>query len=259
MYMSIFHQAAGRKAAFFVYGILTVLATGLCADAGAQTPARQVYHHAHVWTSVNSMYRLSPKWGLVGDLHIRRSEWVKTPSIYLFRAGGQYWLKDQALLSLSYGHILLAPNTPGWVHFANEHRLMEQVQTTTPLVRGNMVQRFRLEQRWVQAMANDAPAGYRKFSHRFRYMLTWNVPLSKNWWGVLSDEVFFQAGRYVVYNTFDQNRLFVGLRHPVNRHWSYDFGYMQVLMQRPSGYQYDVNHTLRWFFYYNGQHKRSGS
>jgi hypothetical protein len=69
---------------------------------------------------------------------------------------------------------------------------------------------------------------------------------------VLADEVLLNFGREVVYNTMDQNRIFVGIKQNLNPQLSFDFGYMNVYQQRSSGYQYDMNHTIRLFFYYNG-------
>jgi hypothetical protein len=68
---------------------------------------------------------------------------------------------------------------------------------------------------------------------------------------VLSDELLIHFGKEVVYNTFDQNRLFIGIRQSINPKLSYDFGYMNVYQEKYSGYQYDMNHTLRLFFYLN--------
>jgi hypothetical protein len=59
-------------------------------------------------------------------------------------------------------------------------------------------------------------------------------------------------GKDIVYNTMDQNRLFMGIRQNLNHHLSFDFGYMNVYQQKSTGYQYDMNHTIRLFFYYNG-------
>ena len=66
---------------------------------------------------------------------------------------------------------------------------------------------------------------------------------------VLSDEILFQFGEEIVYNTFDQNRFFIGINHRLNKNWTFDFGYMPVFQQKSTGYNYDLNHTIRLFFY----------
>lgn len=67
---------------------------------------------------------------------------------------------------------------------------------------------------------------------------------------MLSDEILVQFGSGIVMNTFDQNRFFVGIKKSLSAGWSFDLGYMPIYQQKSSGYQYDVNHTLRWFLYF---------
>ena len=68
---------------------------------------------------------------------------------------------------------------------------------------------------------------------------------------VIADEILVQFGKEVVYNTFEQNRIFLGIKQNITPRLSFDFGYMNVYQQKSSGYQYDMNHTMRLFFYYN--------
>ena len=90
--------------------------------------------------------------------------------------------------------------------------------------------------------------------------MSFNFPLSRKsdkWALVASDEILFNFGNDIVYNTFDQNRIFFGLRNKINKTWSYDIGYMNVYQQKPNGYQYDLNHTFRWFFYYTPNFRKN--
>ena len=66
---------------------------------------------------------------------------------------------------------------------------------------------------------------------------------------MVANEVHVNLGKEVVYNTFDQNRTTIGINHKISKQWRYDFGYMVIYQQRASGYEYDLNHTLRLFFY----------
>ena len=66
---------------------------------------------------------------------------------------------------------------------------------------------------------------------------------------VIADEVLFHFGKEIIYNTFDQNRLFIGINQKLNKDWTFDFGYMPVLQQLYSGNEYNLNHTIRLFFY----------
>ena len=94
--------------------------------------------------------------------------------------------------------------------------------------------------------------GETAFSDRVRYLLSFTIPVAANPAVpavVLSDEILVQFGSDIVLNTFDQNRLFAGIKERLSPAWTFDLGYMLVYQQKASGYQYDMNHTLRWFFY----------
>jgi hypothetical protein len=66
----------------------------------------------------------------------------------------------------------------------------------------------------------------------------------------LADELMLHTGKDIIYNNFDQNRVFAGIRQQVTPSLAFDFGYMHVWQQKLSGYQYSRNHTIRLFFYW---------
>jgi hypothetical protein len=66
----------------------------------------------------------------------------------------------------------------------------------------------------------------------------------------VADELMMQTGKDIIYNNFDQNRLFAGIRQQVSRSLSFDFGYMHVWQQLLSGNKYNRNRTIRLFFYW---------
>jgi Protein of unknown function (DUF2490) len=156
--------------------------------------------------------------------------------------------------ALGYAHLWIAPSNSAWSTIANENRIYQQALYSTKLGNVTLVHRLRNEQRWQDIILDDQKTGDLRFTNRVRYQLGCMIPISKNKWVpsiVVSDEILFQFGKDVVYNTFDQNRIFIGIRQALSPTWSYDLGYMQVYQQKSSGFQYDQNHTLRLFFYYN--------
>jgi len=68
---------------------------------------------------------------------------------------------------------------------------------------------------------------------------------------VVSDEACVQFGESIVYNTFDQNRFFLGFKESLSKKLSFDIGYMNIWQQKSSGNQYTTSHVFRLFFYYN--------
>ena len=67
----------------------------------------------------------------------------------------------------------------------------------------------------------------------------------------VSDEVFFNLGKSVVYNTFDQNRFFAGVGYAFTDHMNVQFGYLNVFQQQATGSAYIVSHALRLAVFHN--------
>jgi Protein of unknown function (DUF2490) len=234
--------------------IFTLLCSLLLKQATAQYPTKQVNQNMHTWASVNATMHFSQRWGAIADFHVRRTSGVNDPSFYFVRFGANYWVKEKFTLAAGYAHMWLPPAQPGWKNYSNENRIYQQALAISSMGKTGLVLRLRNEQRWHQKMKNDSFTGNWRFTDRVRFLTSFTFPVSKKPGKlsiVLADEILVQMGKEIVYNFFDQNRIFAGIRHNINKDWSFDFGYMNVYQQKSSGYQYDMNHTIRWFFYYN--------
>ena len=231
---------------------LTVLFFGFL-PASSQLPEKEINEQIQGWTSVNSTSRISERWAIIGDFHIRRNNGVKDPSFYLIRFAPQFAVLPNFTVAAGYAHMWIAPSRSDWQSFVNENRIYQQAIFTTKLGSANLLQRVRNEQRWQQFIENDRHTGNWRFTNRVRYLVSVTIPISTNEWipkPVIADEILFHFGKPIVNNTFDQNRIFVGIRQKVSENLNFDFGYMNLFQQKFSGYQYDMNHTIRLFFYY---------
>ncbi|WP_341839621.1 DUF2490 domain-containing protein [Chitinophaga caseinilytica] len=229
---------------------LLVLCTSL---AAAQTPVKQITDNQHVWLSVNSTMRFSERWGAIADFHVRRTHYIADPSFYFVRGGASYWLADNLSLVAGYGHMWLASTVNGKTAFADENRIYQQIIYSSRIGKVSVLNRFRNEQRWRETLDNGKSTGDFAFSNRLRYLISLGIPIVKNpkYPQIsIANEVAVQFGKSVVYNTFDQIRLFGGIRQGFGRGWSYDLGYMLLYQQGAGGNSYSRNHTVRLFFYY---------
>jgi hypothetical protein len=219
----------------------------------AQLPVKEVNHQTQFWTSINSTSRISNRWAIIGDIHIRRNNGIQDPSFYLVRVAPQFAILPNFTVAAGYAHMWIAPTRSDWQAFVNENRIYQQAIFNTKLGRTNLLQRIRNEQRWQQIIIDDKATGKWRFTNRVRYLISVTIPVSKNDWvpkPVVAEEILFHFGKPIVYNTFDQNRLFIGIRQKLSNNLSFDLGYMNVYQQKFSGFQYDMNHTMRFFFYY---------
>ena len=238
--------------------ILTLPLLLVSLNAAGQGPAKAFYEHFQFWTSINGLHRFGPKWGMQADAHIRRNNGIADPGFYLVRGGLMYWLRDDLSISAGYGYLWTAPPSGTLTTWGHENRLHQQVMHTSKKGKVTFNHRLRNEQRWQQVIVNDTFTGKIRFSDRLRYQITVNIPIFRNPKLpelTISDELMMNFGKSIVYNTFDQNRLFIGIRHGLTKTLSYDMGYMNVFQQRFNGFQYDMNHTFRIFYYYNGKPK----
>lgn len=225
---------------------------------GQNPPKKEVKQQTQSWVSLNNNFKFNEHWSLLADFHVRRNDFVADDSFYFIRGGIGYAPNTKISTVLGYGHMWLAPSKPEWNTFSNESRIYQQLQFNSKIGDVSIVQRFRNEQRWQQKIVNDERTGDNRFTDRVRYMVSFNIPVFKKKTMpslVIADEILVHFGKEVVYNTFDQNRIFIGIKQAINPKLSYDFGYMNVYQQKYSGYQYDMNHTIRLFFYYNNSLK----
>jgi len=228
--------------------------------ASSQTRTKEINHQNQSWFSLNSQIAVASKWSVLADVHVRRNHGINNASFYLLRSALAYHINKNMYVAAGYAHLWLAPTTPGWKTYSNENRIYEQFQLNQSFKKVSVMQRLRNEQRWVQKISNDQRTGKIRFTDRIRYTLSLTIPVFKNPKLpslALADELNIQFGKEVVYNTFDQNRWFIGIKQKISPRLSFDLGFMKVYQEKYSGYQYDSNNTLRLFFYYTKPVKKN--
>lgn len=220
-----------------------------------ELPERQTFEQAQFWTSINSTFRLSQRWGVLGDIHIRRDNFLKYPNFYFLRLGGAYWINDQFSLAGGIAALWLDTETDIGTEFALERRTYQQLLWRAQISKMTFLQRIRIEQRWHQVLdPTDGSVDRVRYSNRFRFLLSGAFQLFENPKlprPTISNEVLFHVGNEIIYNTFDQNRLFLGFNQRISKNLTVDYGYMMVYQERYSGFEYDINHTIRLFFYFS--------
>lgn len=245
-----------RRISGIAAGWLLLLQLILPGYFSLQAQTKTINTQYQSWISVNSVLKISPQWSIVADLHTRRNHFMEDNNFNFARTGVQYTIDKNLSVAAGYAHLWSYPTTKDWHTIAHENRIYQQVQYSSKWKNANILQRLRNEQRWQQKMVNDAYSGELRFTDRVRYLLSLTIPVFKNKKLpalALADELCLHAGKDIVYNTFEQNRFFIGIREQLRPDLSFDMGYMRVFQQKRSGYEFDRNHTFRLFFYYSPQ------
>jgi hypothetical protein len=188
----------------------------------------------------------------MADFHVRRDDFFAEDFFYFVRVGAVNWISQKYPVAYGYAHLWLAP-ADGDTTWSNEDRFYQQWSASHGEGIVSILHRIRLEQRWRDVIINDVKTGDKQFTVRLRYLASFETRIFDNHQlpsFVLSDELLVQFGKSVVYNAFDQNRFFVGAKIKVSPEFSFDIGYMNILQQRSTGYQYDISHVFRLFMYY---------
>ena len=218
-----------------------------------QLPPKEVKHLTQFWTSINTSARISDKWYVLADFHIRRNNFLKDPGFYLLRGALNYKVSPNFAVAAGYAHLWSASTFKDKGYYLDENRIYEQAIFTHPAGIVKFTHRFRNEQRWIEYSVKDSATGNYRFTNRIRYLLSMRFPIFKNPKYpqiILADEIMVHFGKAVKHSNFEENRIFAGIYQPISKNVSFDLGYMYTYQLRASGYQYIINNTIRLFFYY---------
>lgn len=236
-----------------LFAILLFTSVALYAQTKTITDVQQT------WFGYFNQTRLTNKVGLWGDFHLRTKEdFTEDLSQAIARVGLTYYVNDATKLTAGYAYINHFPAEGHSEISQPEHRPWQQIQWHTKYTKTRLMQWIRLEERYRRKIQNDSTlAEGHNFNFKTRYNIFYEIPLSKKGIAphtfsfVVNDEVHINFGKQIIYNYFDQNRLFVGLKFNTNQHDNIQLGYMNLFQQLSSGNKYRNNHVIRLFYFQN--------
>ncbi len=120
-----------------------------------------------------------------------------------------------------------------------------------------MSNRYRLEERFTGKMAKGLNIPGYNFNYRFRYQLQLEYPVikktdaEKGFYIRAFDEIFFNFGKGIVRNTFDQNRYFIGFNYSFSKRSDLEIGYMNWFQERSDGTDYLNRNLIRITYFQN--------
>ena len=220
--------------------------------ANSQT-TKNTEHVNQIWLAYFNQTRFSNKWGIWTDFHLRtKEEFVNNFSQSIARVGLTYYITDATKLTAGMAYVSIYPSEANKNVTQPELRPWQQIQWHTNYRKNKMMQYIRLEERFRRKVLNDSTLGdgY-NFNYRVRYNIWYEIPLSKKgvvpktFSLVLNDELHINFGEEVVYNYFDQNRLFVGFKYQVSERSNLQAGYMNLFQQLGSGNKYRNINAIR--------------
>ena len=233
-------------------GLLAIILLSIIFDVKGQG-AKEVHSREQAWAAYFNQTRLTNRFGFWLDVHYRQTgDFFDRPFQFLFRPALSGYIRDNVRVMGGYAFINHFP-AEGLETSRPEHRAWEQIWWNQKYKDFSLLQWLRLEQRFLRNIANDElQDGYLR-TNRIRYNALFTIPLKGKEmvkgtpFAIVSNELFINFGKNIVYNTFDQNRFFVGLGYQVTPNANLQFGYMNVYQQEASGNRYMVTHALRLY------------
>ncbi|MEJ7643685.1 MAG: DUF2490 domain-containing protein [Chryseolinea sp.] len=209
------------------------------------------------WFGYFNQTRFTKRSGLWVDLHFRlTNNFLEQKNLSIIRAGYTYYLTDQVSLTAGYAYATQYGLSEGQPD-APEHRPWQQIQWVEKKRGFSMMQGFRVEERFRSQIENNTLSGDYNFNWRFRYGISFTIPLkghevkAKTPFLLLNDQLLINAGKNILYNYFDQNRLFAGLGYQFTSHLNAQVGYMYAFQQLAAGNSYANIHAIRLFVLHN--------
>lgn len=243
---------------FLAVFVLSILISFSSKSQTAELPAqKEIDQTMEGWVGLYTKYRLSERLFYYGEYHYRRRNYLKDMAQIYLRFGATYLINNH--LEVTAGivtPIYWAPDQsqPNIDRIVPQYRLWQQVLFVQPFNRAKIYHQIRTEQRWKRDYKENSEF---KLTYRFRYKIMTYVPLNNhkliNNTLFLSayDEIFIQAGKPIVYDHLEDNRLFVGLGYIINENLQVQAGYMWTFRHAGAPYKYEHRHIPRISLYHN--------
>jgi hypothetical protein len=229
----------------------------LSSSAYSQAAEKHIHSREQLWLGYFTQTRFSNKWGMWLDVHYRMTDnFADRPFQFLIRPAITYFIKDNLRLNAGYALVEHFPGK-GLNTTRMEHRPWQQVWWNQKYAGLTTLQWLRLEQRFNEKIVADKKQDGYNYNFRARYNFSFFIPLKGKEivphtpFAAIINEVFLNFGDKIVYNTFDQNRLFAGFGYQFTTHLNAQLGYMNVYQQEGSGNNYFSTHAIRLFFFHS--------
>jgi hypothetical protein len=217
---------------------------------------KTVYDH-QAWFQYFLNARVSEKFSVNLDGGYRTSDWFGKNYQYLLRSGLTYHINKKQNFQAGVAYF----TTYSWVADQSlsvpEIRGWQRFNSSSNLGRIIIIQRYRLEERFIHKSKKlELVDGY-KFNFRATYHLGFQLPLNKKLiekgtvFLQASNEIFINFGSDIVYNVFDQERIFGGLGYQFTDGLSCVAGYQQVWQQKSDGLTINDNACIRLSIIHN--------
>lgn len=194
------------------------------------------------WFQYYNQVHFSEKFSLLSDIGFRMKEQFSHAAQHVIRTGVGYQLNKECRLVVGIGHFgSYSSERINKIEF----RPYQELTLKQKLEKVGLTHRFRVEERYFKTIENGNIIAGTTFNFRFRYRFAIGIPIV-SFSNIkisfqVADEILINAGRSIVYNMFDQNRILLGPEVQFNHQFSIslNYNYQYAALNKPAYYKSD--------------------
>ena len=226
---------------------------------------KNIDHQSILWARYYNQLVLNESWSIHTEFDNRVFLKPFEQNLYVFRIQGRYKINEKLEAGIGYAYFSVSTQIPEQTFNFEipENRGQQDISWKEKLGKVTINQRFQVEERFVGNANSQGLTDRNTFFWRFRYRLQGDFILWKKenqfLKTILFDEIFINAGKNIVYNTFDQNRMYAGIQYGFNKNLGVELGYLKSFQQRANGLDFFNRDIIRLSIFHkiNGYKKKS--
>ena len=203
-----------------------------------------IIHQSMLWTRYYNILNLNEKWSIHSEIENRIFLDPIQESSVDVRFQGRYKLNQYIEMGAGLAYFISPIQIPDTNDTFNvgDYRLQQDIILKQNIGTYSISNRLQLDERWIENSDKKGLTSGTYLNLRLRYRLQvdhvfWEKE-AKYFKGIINDEIMFNIDHNAVYNTFDQNRIYIAGQMGFNKSLSLEVGYMKAFQQRPNGYEY---------------------
>lgn len=252
MQKNLYSQYTIHSIRFFVLVVLALIKI----DSLAQP--KEVTNQSLYWVRYYNQLTLAPRWSWHNEIDNRRFLKHSKQHHLIFHSHVHYKIAQNFEVAAGFTYSRQSPQSPDatTVLVIPELRPFQEMILTNSLTkRFTLIQRLRVDERFIHKNNGKILLEGYDFNVRFRYRLQAAIVVSKERNPLqttlkVADEIMANAGKAIVLNQFDQNRIYVGIEQSLGNKVSLELGYLHWFQQRSSGYQFFSRDIVRLTLYH---------
>lgn len=212
-------------------------------------------HEFRNWYAWFNNVKINQKWGINNDVQFRAGRnWSKN-SLFLIRAGADYYVSNNQTASLGYATTINTHSLGVSDERFNEHRIWQQYIVMVNTFSLPIQHRFRFEQRFLNR--SDETVYAMRFRYFFRTIIplnqSVNIPFEKGFFTAAQNEVFLNTFNNIKLNGnfFDKNRAYLSFGYRFSKKYDMEVGYMNEYLKTGNRLPNIITHIFQAAIYTN--------